>query len=494
MPVISGYQTRAAFHLRGLTTVGDVYPTGPFVSEGWVDNLGSFDLLPFTKESIVDGRDSVLHETLGGHAGYKESHLVSLRPGGSMDLAGQWSGLNQLIAAAFGYERCRSTTVLESPSYVQSGLGTVITGTASAGGSATSLVDTSKTFTTALIGDYVRTTELDVDTAIGFPRVYRITAVPDANTLTLIAMSQNAVLDEIDGVTYEIARVFRHVYECSKHMHMESANGFVDDSYWGTTDPGDFDQYSLARCGVLGIAKGPGVWEWQAVMVNGISFDLIGKGLSVSAELVPLCRDLRTTGRNSNPAVWTYHSSTYFSQKQVEFANSSFMIGTHAASDLDSGDAIGISNLKIQLKNNLKLDDQSTETGLYRVEPCRAGLREVTGSFDCPRYYNNNNIDRVDAKTLLMAHLQITGPAITGTDQSHALDFYLRSLELTKGTPTVDGGGVIKDSYEFRCLQPPSASGSTWPIPSDGADNSEIMIGITDTYPFNPYMGQNGYF
>lgn len=475
----SGYASKAAFRLYG-SSASAAYPVA--IGTPTPETIGAFDMIPFTEEGIAMSQEWQLNNTLEGGAGYTEMSNISRLPGGSLGLNAHYLGLNQLFAACLGYEKVRVTGALESPAFVLASNGAAITGTVTSSTSNT-LTDSGASFPTSIVGNFVRLQKLGANADI-YSQVRRITARPSA---TQITVSPNWTNNPAATTPYAIAASFQHDYECAKNMHAELAGDLV-------TGPWDATKY-LMRWGVLGFGKQISVWEWQASYIESLKLVLNREGLKITAEVLPFWIDFRTTGRNSSIATWGYHPSTYAITSRIRFADCKFRLLAHSTSDPSDSDNLGISQLEINIKNNLESDLQTLASGLYRAEPARKGKREVTGSFFIPRYNADTRINQFVAGTLLMGELLIFGPKfITGGgmwDSYARIQACLRSLKLSKADAATPSEALLGEKYEFRCLEPPSQSATNWPQPSAGAENGEIIIRTLDAYPFNNFMGQH---
>lgn len=478
MPIGTGYKARAGFRLVGYAPGSFAYPVA--LGTPVPDTLGAFDLLPFTKEAISPATAWQADNTLDGYSAYREHNNVARLAGGSLDLNGRYLGLNQLLAAGMGYERVRTSTVLERPEFATRLNGAApITGTVTAS-TGTTLTDAAANFPTTVVGEFVRLEKLGTNGDI-YHQVRRITARP---ATTQITIAPDWVDNPVAATPYKIARTFAHQFEFSKNMHLELASEVLANP-WNANA-------RFVRWGTLAIDKQNGVWEWQGVYVESLAFKLDQDGLQITAELLPFWYDLRTSGRNASAATWGYHPETsYAVTKRIRFADCKFQLGPHGG-DLDDSHRVGIASLEFSIKNNLQADLQTLASGLYREEPGRNAKRDVNGSFTVPRYMSNARINHYTAGDLLMAVLTCTGPTLDGlgADLATLLAFF-RALRIEQADAPVDGAGLIAEKYNFRGLQPPSQSGTNLPQPSAGAENGELIISTWDHNPFNYFMGQD---
>lgn len=476
MAIGAGYKSKAGFRIIGFAASDLAYPVA--LGTPLPGTIQAFDQVAFTKELLTPNSEFQLDETLDGKSGFSATNNVSRLPSGSLDVNGTYLGLNQLLSALFGFEKVRVTAALESPVYETIGGGAAaLSGTITAS-TASSLTDSGASFPTSIVGDFVRLEKLGANADIYY-QVRRITARPSSTQITIAPD-----WTDIPPATtpYKIARTFTHTYEFSKNMHRELGSDLIT-GIWNANA-------RFVRWGVLGIDKTVSVHEWQGCYVNSMKFKLDREGVTMTFELLPFWFDLRTSGRNSSASGWAFHAESYHVRSRIRFADCEFYLGAHAASDLSAGNKIGINSLEFSIENDLQGDLQTLLSGLYRDEPARNGKRRVTGSFTVPRHTSNARLSNYTAGDLLMAELIASGPAL---DSVLAAKHYLffRSLKLSKAEASVAGAEIIEEKYDFQCLIPPSASGATWPTPTAGADNSELIWRTFDHYPFNNYMGQH---
>lgn len=485
-----GYLSKAAFRLLGYNNGAYTYPTA--LGTPTPQTLYLHDKIPFISESLSEQFAWIDNSVLDGTAGRSHLDLSGKLGGGTIELRGHYLGLGPLIAAAFGYERVRSSSVQESPIF---SVGTTYeTGTAT-GGTSTTLVDSGKSWTTnAYRGMYVRVSELAASPngAIDVRRIISNTAT------TLNVVGASFTTTPVSGDSYEISDAFQHSYEMSENLHSEPVTN-IEPNAWNTSA-------YLVRLGVLGIDKGVAAWEWQACAVEEIIFKLNKDGLFVTVNLIPFGVDRRTSSRNSSSAAWDYHyhinqagqtAATLNSQSlknlRILRGDTTFRLGSYSTgTSLDSTNNLGVTEFELKVKNNLQVDLQRTASGYYRCEPARSGKREVTGSFTVPRHTALTRLSNYSAQDTLMATLQSTVVDGMFGLSDYDLTMYLRALKLTKADLPVNGPNVLEEKFNFTCLQPAGVS-SGMPTPSTGAANSECIIFLKNFDPYNPFMGQHHY-
>ncbi len=476
-----GYNAKCAFRIVGKGNSSLAYPTDPETPTP--ETLSGYDLLPFLSGDLPEQTEQELDDTLGGQAGYEASDIVKIGVGGSVELEGLYGTLNQLILAAFGYERVRTAAVLEFPTAVGG-----ITGSATGGG-ANYLDDTAKAWVTnEHAGKWVRLKEQGGGNRHEVRRIV-------SNTATRLMIAPNWGVQPVSGTPYEIAFVWDHQYEFSRKLHVHPITDY------GLTNPWDASAY-FALYGTLGIDQQIAVLEYPGAMVNSLTLKLAGKTLKVSAELIAFCKNFRTSGRNASSAGWKYNESEdslvaggLLEFNAAIFGDAVFRIGDWSSSAaLVNANQLGITEFELKINNNLKTDDRSTKSGLYIIEPVNGGKRDVTGSIKLPRHTEITRFTDLRSNKKLMADVVFTGPGVAGSGSySFKLGLNLRQLKWDPGKAGVDGPGVVAEMWPFRCFQP-SAVSAGMPTPSTGADNSEVIVTTRDACPFNFLMGQNDPF
>ena len=121
-----GTLAKAAFRLEGKSVSGTGmastdYPQQPDTVSPHADEeevlLKGSDLIPLLAESLEEEHQFELDETLNSSPAIGNMDRVALLGGGSVDVQGTYEGLDQLIAAAMGYEDPRAVAT-GSPIYV----------------------------------------------------------------------------------------------------------------------------------------------------------------------------------------------------------------------------------------------------------------------------------------------------------------------------------------------------------------------------------------
>ncbi|MFH1378905.1 MAG: phage tail tube protein [bacterium] len=127
----------------------------------------------------------------------------------------------------------------------------------------------------------------------------------------------------------------------------------------------------------------------------------------------------------------------------LRFDDATFRIAD-VANVLASGDAVGISSVTISFRRSLTDAQFTTASSSRTIRPRENAAREVTLSFDIPRYDSTTFLAWRDNKTELQADLKFT----SGTYQ---FNFHLPCVEiLTLGKP-LSGPGLYMQTVNCTC-------------------------------------------
>lgn len=491
-----GVNTLAAFRL--VSRQNNPYATA-FGASSAMPKLGAYDKIPLLKHSLKVNREFEKDETLDGIAGYSRNDGISVMPAGSLDCNGAYLGLDALIAAAMGIEKFRGSAV-ESPAFGVAGNGAPVTGTTAAGTTGTALVASASVFAASNVGDWVRIQELSTTPHL-FDQVRKITAYASGTSVTIApSWTTGGGSDPGAGKSFAVAREFLHTFECSKNMHGENPQDIMSGAWATGIGTGKY----INRHGVLVTWDGWQHEEWQFCFVKKMTIKLDPKGgVLFGFELVPLYRDL-TNANSQDRLLWEYTNgsgavplagSSFMVYERVLFSDAVFRLGAFSTgTPLGSGDNLGIADYELVVENPLDDAQQTTETGLYRIEPARSGKRDIYGSFTVARYVTNARITQFMNETNLMASLSFTGSTIA-TGISNALTLWMRRLRLETPDTSIPGPGVRPEKHSFRLLHCDSVTGNPNGMPTptsgNGIENGPLIIQTRNQNPFNAFMAQN---
>ena len=442
--------------------------------------LKGSDLIPLISESLEEDHAFEVDETLIGTPAIDNMDRVGLMGGGSLDVQGYYEGLDQLIACAMGFEDPRAVGT-GSPTYVSS---TALVSSATVGATKFNDVATNP-FVSSDVGKFIcmknNAREGQVRRISGFVNTSEVTITPAWD------------VTPVSGDTAEMSAEFKHTFECSNKL----ADDLWSESNLGSYPTGGVGTSSdqIIRRGTLGIEKNQTKpWIWRSCMVNQMVLSFgAGSGLKASFDLVPFDLEL-DSATNTSSSAWDWDhevGSTLFpSNERALFPDISyFRIDDFSNSvPLSSADNYGITEFELTINNNLKVDDQDTLTGQYRVEPSRGGMREITGSFKLPRYNSDKFRDWRTNETRLMAEIAFTGSTIDSAARQFKI--FIMSLEITNVTQAISGSGVVTQDIAFRALMP-TAAPSGMPTAILTAPRSEIVIQTQNQNPYNAFRDQN---
>ncbi len=486
-----GTEAKMAFRIESdQGMVSGAYPTTEAEADAEEVVLDGYDQVPFASESITEGRESEIGETLLSSPAISHHDLVSIAPGGSVEIHGFYDGLDQLLAAVMGYSHPGTDAAPISPDYTK-GTGE-IAGTATGTQAVTKLVDTGSPFATGDVGKFIQL--YGANAAAG--QIRRITAFVSANEVTVGTNWSVAPIDA--STTYRVSQEIQHFYELAQQMQDEL---WTDEfSSYPTTGVGTTND-KIFRRGTLGIWKGGSKpWIWRSCFINSMTFNFSAKaGMTITVDVVPFNLDRNSATNSSTAAGWAFSESGLFTPSENErilfnhLSGSGFLrIDTFANGAMTSADEYGISDFSITINNNLKIDDQDALTSEFRVQPARGGHREVTGSFTLPRYSNDTFQDWAKAETILQAHINFSGSTIATIPR--AFEIFISSFKLEAPQAPVTGAEVIKQTYNFRALiqaSAPTFIASGNPTQYITTPRSELMIRTTNQFPFNALLDKN---
>ena len=485
-----GILAKAVFRIESdQGMVSGAYPTTVAQADAEEVVLDGYDKIPLKNESISEGREQEVGETLLGTPGVSHHDLVAIMPEGALESDGFYDGLDQIIAAVMGYEHPGTDAVPVSPDYTKGAAEKAGTVTGTQG--STKLVDTGAPFAAGDVGKFIQL--YGANAASG--QIRRITAYVSTSEVTIGTAWDVTPIDA--STLYRVSQEFQHLYELAKQLHDELWT--LEYTSYPITGVGTSSD-KIIRRGSLGLWKGGSKpWVFRSTFINSITFNFSAKsGMTISINVMPFDLD-RTSSTNANATGWKFSESALFTPSENErilfnhLSGSGFLrIGTFAGGAMDSTDEYGISEFSITINNNLKTDDQDSLTGEYRVQPARGGHREITGTFTLPRYASDTFFDWAADQNILQAHIKFSGSTITTIPR--AFEFFISSFKLETPQAPISGAEVLKQTFAFRALVPASAPtfiASGNPTQYMTAPRSEIMIRTTNQFAFNTLRDQN---
>lgn len=478
-----GVLAKAAFRLgsdQGMVNAD--YPTNETTADAEETRIGGGDLVPLLSESLEEGVNVDFDETIIGSPAVTGGDNTMIMPSGGSELAGFYDGLDALFFAAMGFEKPEAGDgpVAQNP--------TALTSTASG---ATSYKDAGNPFASGDVGKFIQITN---GAAEG--QVRRISAFVGAGEVTITpAWDSNPA----DATTAKMDQEWLHTYECANRLEDMLWSDLY--SSYPTGGVGTANDQAIRR-GDFAVSKNPSTkpWVWRGCYVNSLSISIeAGGAMSINAELLPFNLD-RDSATNIQAQLtewdWDHNSPLFQINERIMFADiQHFRLDDYSTGTaLTSADDIGISKFELTINNNLAADDQSSLSGLFRVEPVRSSHREIVGSFTIPRYGqdigDSSDPDAFDQwrqdETVLMANLKLQGTTIATV--ARYLNMWLPSLRITTVSKPVAGANVVMQEVGFRCVSP-AGQAASFPTHNLTAPRSELMI---QTLNQNPYsMGRD---
>ena len=191
---------------------------------------------------------------------------------------------------------------------------------------------------------------------------------------------------------------------------------------------------------VLALHKDVSVWEYIGCVVN--SFKISGSAnnpLEIEFELP--AESLSLSSVTNTLAVLAALSVVDLAPK-IMMSDLEFKIA--AQTDALSGEtALGIDTFEFICNNNLAID-QFDNRATTRLQPLRAGDREVLFNFTVPRYEANTYAAWAIAKTRLHAYLKFTSG-------SYIFDIHIPNLKLKPVQVPIEGKGLLSQKVEAVC-------------------------------------------
>ena len=388
MATALGVKSKAALRIDGKSTSGiapdlSEYPTTTTEASDERCALKYCDGIPMKSESMEAGMNFEEDETLLGGAGAISQDNVSKLPSGSISMTGRYNGLDAVFALALGYEE----VYRNSDFYPSSMSETALTaGTCSA----STFVNSTGVFASSDEGKFIKMVGTDANSG-------QIRRISGYNSTTSVDVTPNWDDTPDSGDSAELAEFFTHLFHTSQNAHDELLSDIRTDwstratnSIFGAND-------KVIRRGYLGVYKGDASYTNFSRAVKADSLEIscqAGGSMEVTLGLNAFDR-LRSTASISDITKWgdpdwnSENLQDNYQDKLREKVMFNDLSGIYVAPHetlLGSDHARKISGFTISLNNNLQSEDLTAVSGLYRTEPVRGGMKEITGSFTIPRY------------------------------------------------------------------------------------------------------------
>ncbi len=216
---------------------------------------------------------------------------------------------------------------------------------------------------------------------------------------------------------------FDEVYELA--LGAVSGTGTSTDPYVFTLTDDINQSFTVA------VDKGISIHEYTGCKINSLTISGDGSKLTASIDVIGKSRAIGTLATNT--ATDIDNANDY--GNRILFADITFLAG---------GKAYGISSFTLQLNNNLTAIFENSREA---VEISRNGKREITFSFELPRYQLDDFNTMFDNDTEFDIQIEAT----LGTN---TLQIILPRVVISNTNPTVSGPEIIKQTVECTVLKP----------------------------------------
>ena len=423
-----GTLAKAAFKKdAGLSGGGSpkTYPETPGGSD-----LGAGAQIPFTQEGLVKSITRSKDPSLVGAQSQPAAPIIAEPTAGPLTGRARWTGFERLFMLALGFELPNGSD--GSPMLIGTGEGTKTVTDAT---NATPIVVSVATHGYAS-GDGVQIVGVTGNTAANGD--WSI-AVLTAGTFELVDSSGNGTYG--GSPTAEKFLAAAHLFE---------GDDTLQDEAWAGRDGRDagFDGNDRkVRRGQFGIDKQVSDYVFGSSFVNKLTLAGNPSEITLTVDLAPY----KQYRGSYNSASWTLASGSaaqvLFQQLEVKFGSRGSAPGGLVA--------IRPSSFELTIDNKLKVDDQTTESGLQFEQPVRDGFREVKVKFEFPRYNSDLYLTTFDLDTEMALQMEFTGPTIASTGgETYLWGFYMSSVRFDTATANVGGPGRLPINFEVYAERP----------------------------------------
>jgi hypothetical protein len=422
-----GTLAQAAFKKDpGLAVGAGAYPETP----GGTD-MSTGHKIPFTQESLVKGITRSKDPSLVGAQGQPAAPIIAEPCSGSLVGRARWTGFERLFMLALGFELPNGSD--GSPMLIGTGEGTKsVTDTTNA----TPIVVTTSSAHGYSDGDGVQIVGVTGNTAANGD--WSITSA-SGSVFTLVDSSGNGTHG--GSPTAEKYNAAAHIFE---------GDETVQDMPWDGKDGRDAGFAATdrkVRRGQFGIDKQVEDYVFGSSFVGKLTLAGNPAEITLTLDLAPY----KQYRGSYNSASWTLASG---SAAQVLFQQLEVKFGTRGGGAA-ALTVIRPSSFELTIDNKLKVDDQTTESGLQFEQPVRDGSREVKVKFEFPRYSSDTYPTVFDVDTEMALQMEFTGPIIPSTgSEKYLWGFYMSSVRFDTNSVNVAGPGRLPQSFELYAERP----------------------------------------
>ena len=242
--------------------------------------------------------------------------------------------------------------------------------------------------------------------------------------------------------------VYVHLFEPDNTLEREAwlsgerdaASGSgTDGTYWTAADK------KVRAVDVMIDKKVPtgGVHNFINCMVRSMTLKAGLDGVTLEWDVVGYNHDTDTYNRGS----WDFPGT----RARATFPQ--MTVGMDAAGASEPAE-IAVQEITMKLENPMEVQRASGTSSEYIIEPCRNGMRKVTGTITLARYNSDDFPDWMDDETDLQLAIDFQhGTAISGSDYPE-FRFLMPLVRITKADFPVPGPGIITGSIEYEAFIP----------------------------------------
>lgn len=422
----TGLSSKAAFEKDTGENGGGapVYPETPGATD-----LAANNQIPFARESLTEKIEHSLDPALtGGHAA-PPGEIILRDCSGSIGGRLRFIGWARPFLCAMGFEKPG-----DSPAFLSSTLGFKNVTDAT---NATPIVITTSATHGYTSGDGVR--------------ISGVTGNPAANgdwEIVVLTTTTFELKDSAGDGAY-ISGGLAKKYESFAHLF--ELDDLLQDEAYGSGERENFNaNCRKVRRGQFGLAKQVEDWVFSSCMFNKFTVSGNPNEINVDFDVTPY-----SLLRGSyNSAAWTLLSGTtteaLFQQATIKLARRSDTPGSMTT--------IAASSFEIVLENALKVDDKTTESAPYGIQPVRENFKDPTIKISRPRFataYDDQMLDYIQSNQEFSVSIEITGTTISPTSDTYQINFYFPSLKsIGELGVNIGGPGPLAHEWNFRAHRP----------------------------------------
>lgn len=265
-------------------------------------------------------------------------------------------------------------------------------------------------------------------------------------------------------------------------------------AYYGSYRLGDIlETYFVTMA--LDKQTGSVIHEYDSVKINGMTIaGSAGAFVTITFDIIG--RKLTTSGTTTTSLA---AATVALPRKEIRFEDFKFRINQLTDSALAQGDAVYPTSFSVTLANNLE-GDLTSQNAPYVDEPIRNAARNVSGSFEIPKYTDENIetrfLDGTVMKMQIVARSNTQIPAAGGGPYYYQFAMYMPSVQITNAPRPVSGFAKVPANFEWVAKEvtntaPDGMDGNgdlstLTNEESRGSITESIRIEVTNTQQSNP--------